>query len=468
MEILLKYLQPFDFNNEEMIQQYEAPLDLSPGSIISHLCNELYLLPVEKQMLTNVVKQKLPYAEGDNTAGERNQKLTFEQLVVKITSESNTDELSKEFTKTFTLFNSPKYLLACLFARYFTNIASVDANITNLEDLRYVRIKVLQFLILWMSETPFTFDKVLINAVKSFYNSISSGHVADEEKIILNSLNDLIEYIMAHQIDTLTSIINRTADHRSIFGPKYVLPVLRKTHPLQVALQIAYIDSIIFQAVNPKDLMAMIGGQISANSCPSIMYLHQHFDALSKFVAFSIIFEKAAKERASIFAIWVEILLELNKVNDFSGVFAVYNGITHPAVARLKTTNNEAWKLISFRTKREFGSIQNITSFYNNFNAYRQALLVRIPPLVPFMGCFQKDWVYFQELNNFHPDDSLIDLHVIHTAYDLYNAFKKYQEIKYNIKEDPEIQIILLNLSKDLPDARKLMQISMLQEQQNG
>lgn len=465
MEILLKALMPIDFNNEESYHVVEQPLELTPGTIISHLCNELSLLPIEKQSLMNV-SYKLPDGLIDvNNAIASNQKMLFEHLIVLLTSGNVSQDLIEHFIITFTLFRSPKYLLACLFARYFTNIASSSANINSLIDLTHVRVQVLKFLTSWMNVTPFVFNVELLGVIEIFYNRVSFGHVSIEERLILNKLNEQVSIISSKDQDEIGSLLNRVNPGSYFsFGANTICVQLRNMGPLAVAHQISLVDSIIFKSIKPKDLMAIIGGQITAKSCPTIDYLQTNFDRLSKITAFSIIFDNDVKLRSATYNLWVHVMFELLKICDFSGLFAVFMGITHPSVERLKTTIDDAWRQMGIKKKMEFERIKQICSFSNNFSYYRKTLQTCKPPIVPFFGCFQKDWVYFQELNNFQPSDNKIDVQIIEKAYELYSTVQKYQMYTYNYEEDPSFLKILLNNSKDLPDSIKLMQISALQE----
>lgn len=463
MELLVKALEPVDYNDDKCYIDQESPLEFGRGTILSHLCSELELLPVEKQMLVNVAK-RLPLDLVTGTEKiDKHKKINFEHLVVLLTSEGNWDDLQQEFITTFTLFKSPKYLLACIFARYFTDPNEGTSNITSIAELEQTRMRVLKFLIKWMSTAPFYFNDQLLKTIRQFYNTISIGHLSEGEKELVDAIDKQLILMDQTNVDELTSLMLRSIDSK-VLGPKSTFPVLKKTHPQQVALQIALQDSLIFGAVNPRDLMACIGGQMSAKNSPSISYLQEHFDTLSKFVAFSVIFEREVKVRATVYSMWVSILFELRKINDFSGMFSIYGGITHPCVERLKSTIDEAWRQMGAKVKREFETIKNICSFNNNFHGYRQAILISHLPCVPFLGCFQKDWVYFQEMNNFHTGDNTLDIMTIDKAYELYISVQKYQATKYQIKEDPTLQKILFNISKDLPDSVKLMQISALQE----
>ncbi|EAY09061.1 RasGEF domain containing protein [Trichomonas vaginalis G3] len=463
MKVLCNALDPFDYNDDDIFNEAEPPLDLSAGSILGHLCNALSLLPIEKQMLMNVVKTLPPDVQLTKDYVDTVKKLSFEHLVILLTSEGNWKNLAAQFLITFPLFNSPKYLLACLFARYFTNYNSSLANVTSLVELEQTRKRVITFLIMWMSLAPFYFNETLLNAIQLFYNMVSIGHLSEAEKIMITSLSNQMAIMNETVVDDLTSLMLKTTDNK-ILGPKSTFPILQKTHPQQIALQIALQDSLIFGAISPRDVIACIGGQLTAKNSPSISFLQEHFDTLSHFVAFSVIFEREVKVRATVYSMWVSILFELRKVNDFCGMFSIYGGITHPSVERLKSTIEEAWKTMGPKTKREFETIKNICSFNNNFHGYRQAVLISHPPCVPFFGCFQKDWVYFQEMNEFHTNDNKIDIPTIGKAYELYAAVQKYQKVKYEIREDITIQKILFNISKDLLDSVKLMQISALQE----
>lgn len=466
MEILLRALKPFDFNSEEAFDTIEQPLDFEPGSIVSFLCNELALLPIEKESLMTVVNKLPSELQGKVDLRNLTQKIAFEHVVILLTSENTPKTFMKRFIITFPLFNSPKYLLACLFARFFTNISSASSNISTLSELGVVRVQVLKFLVRWMKSTPFVFTADLLGVVKSFYNRVSFGHVSKDERYVLHKLRDRIDFLSVNDHDEINTLIKRTFDDKTVsIRPNVVISVVQKLQPRVIAEQIALVDSAIFRSVSPKDLMGMISGQMTAKSIPSIDCLQHHFDKLSTLVAFSIIFDFDVKIRATMYATWVKILFELYKVRDYSGMFAVYGGITHPSVMRLKNTNEEAWKMLGFKTKLEYGNVSKICSFFNNFAAYRQTLQYSQPPLVPFFGCFQKDWVYFQELL-LNPSDNKIEIPILEKAYDLYSAVQKYQTVKYDFEENQEMLKILLNSSKELPDSIKLMQISALQESQ--
>lgn len=74
--------------------------------------------------------------------------------------------------------------------------------------------------------------------------------------------------------------------------------------------------------------------------CPNVLALIERVNRMSYWIPAVILFEKTVKKRIEWFEKFVEVAVELKKLNNYSAVMAIMAGLGQSAVSRLKLTKN--------------------------------------------------------------------------------------------------------------------------------
>ena len=462
MDKLLRALNTDICDDDEDAMDIQ-PLDTLPGTFISKLYHDLGLLPVEIQNM-HLVCTKTP---GDpNEIKFHDGKLesaTFDQMVIYLTSkEEPENDFVISFLNTFVMFASPELLFAALVARFYTNIWAPTSNIKDSESLSITRQRVIDVLVAWMTNADFNISENTLKAIETFYSSISTGPSTEKEQIFYNKLKQGLDDLKLKRETNVAKNMQELHNDQFVYKMNSTMDLFLKTDVASLAAQMTLQNSNIFRSVNPSDLLSVILGRIEAKNSVTFNDLQEHFDRLSRFVSFSIIYFMELPMRVQTFKMWVNISFKFKANNDYAGLFAVIVGLSHASISRLTKTLDEVWKQLGTSIKNQFEELKNLTNFANNFNNYRQTLATTKRPCIPFIGCFQKDWIYFQETGK-GKDQICIPRSRIDKCYELLDTVRKYQNDTYQIQENETIQTYLYNLP-ELPDSMKLMQISMMQE----
>ena len=462
MDKLLRALNSDIIDDDEDATDVQ-PLDTLPGTFISKLYHELGLLPVEIQNM-HLVCTKTPGDPKEIIMEDgKIESATFEQMVIYLTSkEAPEHDFVIRFLNTFVMFASPELLFAALVARFYTNIFAPTSNIKDSESLSIARQRVIDILVAWMTYADFNISENTLRAIETFYQSISAGPSTENEKKFYNKFKSGLDKLKTQRESNTVRNMRELHNDQYNYKMNSTMELFLKTEPASLADQMTLQNSNIFRSVNPSDLLSVILGKIEAKNSITFNDLQDHFDRLSRFVSFSIIYFDLSL-RVQTYKMWVNVAFRFRESNDYAGLFAIIVGLTHVSVTRMTKTLDEAWKQLGTSVKTKFEELKSLTNFGNNFNNYRQTLATTKRPCIPFIGCFQKDWVYFQETGK-RKDHLLIPKSRIDKCYELLDTVRRYQSDIYNIQEYETIQTYLYNLP-ELPDSTKLMQISAIQEQ---
>ena len=112
--------------------------------------------------------------------------------------------------------------------------------------------------------------------------------------------------------------------------------------------------------------------------------------------------------------------------------------------------------------KEEHDSLMKLVSLTNNFKNYREVIDISPSPTIPFIACFQKDWVYFQETTK-AVVKNLINVDVIDQGVKLLDKILYMRNDDYNIVPDEEVIDVLSRITASL-DLFGLMKLSTAME----
>jgi hypothetical protein len=350
-------------------------------------------------------------------------------------------KLQRDIILTITTYTTAKQYLATLLVRYFDDDSIACKN------------RVMTIISFWAKLNPQVFDEDMISSLLSFSGFVSSDRLLGDSvqfKLFVNSIKFLRK--CKDQETKFTSVGNSSVEPQTFFT------AVRRYGTQFMAEQFVMLHSRIFTSISQEDFVHII----FMNEKPkSLDNYTQMYDNLSIFVSYSIIYNPKTEDRVNAFKIWVEIAIELKKCNDYFGLFGVMLGLQHKSVTRMTKTIDLAMHECR-GIKEEFDKLVVLTSVGSNFKEYRDAILVSPSPSVPFLACFQKDWVYFRES---YParNDGLINLVRVRKGIELLEKIIYMRSDNYNIEANEVIITMISNLAVDA-DTQKLMNISRKNE----
>ena len=214
--------------------------------------------------------------------------------------------------------------------------------------------------------------------------------------------------------------------------------------------------SHLFCDISQEELV----GMIFKNEYPqSLMRFTKNFDVFSTFVSFTVVYKQTPEERSDIFIMWVIIALEFKRMNNYYGLFFVVGALMHSSIKRMaKTMKLVEEKLIFSNYDKAFEELKALVAFKNNFGVYREVISKSPPPSVPFIACFQKDAVYFQETNKII-ENGLINVKAITKGVKLLDKILFLRNDSYQIEPDEEALEMLDDITVSL-DTFGLMKLS--------
>ncbi|RKO93727.1 ras guanine nucleotide exchange factor domain-containing protein, partial [Blyttiomyces helicus] len=138
-----------------------------------------------------------------------------------------------------------------------------------------------------------------------------------------------------------------------------------------VARQLDLLESEIFHAIKPRDLLQHIWSRRhKGRHAPSVAASIGHFNFISSWVTTQILLQKKLKTRAKVLGKFMKIAQILRNSNNYNTLMAVLAGINSAPILRLRQTR----KLLQSRQSyRNYLALEKLMSSERSFGAYRQA-----------------------------------------------------------------------------------------------
>lgn len=432
------------------------------------------LLPTEEEISSVETLNTDPFPKPEEWKQEEGAKFpgcaSFVQLMLYLTQIYTVNiEFQKIFLVTFPSFATPRQLLTAIFKRYYTDIRDPDCNVKDDKILKQMRMRIIRVLQFWVNLVPYQFDDTMVETLNEFYSILQKEYERENQNKknpVLTILEERMKKLQEHKNNQANK--DNSSPRLSTGAPlgkgksKWVTLM---PDPNTLAEQITLLHSEIFRSIGVMELLSAIWGSKKGGGSEHVDELTKHFDLLSRYVQLSIIAERDnPKTRAELFLYWLEVGIRFFKDCNYHGVFAIIYGLTHRSVQRMPQTMKSVEKLLKKKKrKEEYDKLVKLCDISGNYREYRPLIEKDIVgPIIPFIGCFQKDLIYAQE--GFpNKINGLINFNKLIKCYELISIVEKYQNEKYKFERNEEYQQAICSFP-DLPDTTGIMNLSQEKE----
>ena len=161
---------------------------------------------------------------------------------------------------------------------------------------------------------------------------------------------------------------------------------IKDTSASTLAEQFSVIDIENYEDVAPWDLIlwSRVSEAERESKCPSLYRLVDRYYEIGHFVATTIVSEPEVEDRVEMITKFLDVARCANDLGNFNLMMAVYSGITHPVLKRLKTT----WASMPSEKMKLLNSFIKYCDPEDNYDAMRTyiELTSTVRPVLPFLG----------------------------------------------------------------------------------
>lgn len=151
-----------------------------------------------------------------------------------------------------------------------------------------------------------------------------------------------------------------------------------------------------YEDVAPWDLIlwSRVGENERESKCPSLYRLVDRYYEIGHFVATTIVSEPEVEDRVEMICKFLDVTRCANDLGNFNLMMAIYSGITHPVLKRMKST----WSSMPSEKMKLLNSFIKYCDPEDNYDAMRTyvELTSTVRPCLPFLGG------YLAEMSSIH------------------------------------------------------------------
>jgi len=206
--------------------------------------------------------------------------------------------------------------------------------------------------------------------------------------------------------------------------------------PDDVADQLTLIEWEMYKEVEDGEFLHLNWKKDDAKKkrlAPNVINLVERFNSVSYWVATEIVMQTDLKTRIQVLKKFIGVAERMKAIGNFNGVMEIIGGLNQLAVQRLK----ETWAQMPARLMTVVEELNNLMSNMQNYKAYRAALGIIKPPILPYLGVYLRDIIFIDEGNpNYLGDkkDGMINFDKLLLIGDVLVAVRKWQLTPYTFE----------------------------------
>jgi len=362
---------------------------------------------------------------------------------------------------TYRSFATPQVLLLKLIERYNVPTPKYYSDDNFKRTKNSIQMAVIQVIKLWA--TQYVGD---LNTEMRYYIKEFLLHVQRTKNInIFDSVRNHLE---------LQSSLTRKASF-SIPPPPAKLPknmhtstlTLEDIPKIEIARQFTVLDYELFKFVAPSELVNTNWVANFSNSnpklkAPNVVACIDRFNNVSMWVVSCILREDRLKKRVKTISRFYKIMEHLIELNNFHSLMAMYAGMNHFAVGRLKWS----FESLPSNIKKIQAEVSNLLDNSNSYFSYREALkkcASSTTPCIPFLGIHLQHLLVIEDSN---PEklSHLINFYKCQLISNIIADLKQFQEYPYNLQKVTKLYDLIQNLPIFSTDEKSLHNLSFALE----
>ncbi|KAF2998189.1 hypothetical protein E8E13_004200 [Curvularia kusanoi] len=373
------------------------------SSELRSLMNEDVAAGEEHLLETTYVHELVYNKEGQISGG------SLPALVEQLTTHESTPDVVfvTTFYLTFRLFTTPTELAQALIDRFEYVGDSQAVGVP-------VRLRVYNVFKGWLeSHWSADSDSTALGLILAFATGKLRDSLPAAGKRLAELTSKVTEVRAGALVPRLVSSIGKTGVSNTIFSSneanapstnvtKSQLNALRASKegrsqcsildfdPMELARQFTIIESKLFCAIQPEELLALEWTKKSDSKAVNVKAMSKLSTDLANLVADTILHIEDAKKRAGMIKHWVKIAAKCLELNNYDSLMAIICSLNSSMVMRLKRT----WELVSAKTKVRLEELKAITDVGRNYAVLRQRLQNHVAPCIPFVGIYLTDLTF--------------------------------------------------------------------------
>ena len=308
------------------------------------------------------------------------------------------------------------------------NLSKNEGGLFKKKILKTIQLKVLIFLQHWFKNQKISLilqdpelEAMFIEALYCLFN-------LKQEKWLNEPMNRFF-----NEIDEINVLRTRETKRKrkllTTFMPNFVNNgiFLIKTKKKELAQCLCLFDQTNFERIAVRELI--IRGKRCENNRNYYKYIDS-FNFLAKFVSFLLLSFKQTYSRIEFLEDLIDLIEELKRLNNFHSSFALFLGISYPAIVRLKPVLHQ--KL----SKNYKNKLEALTEMFDNQATFREILQKAVLPCVPALSFFTKELAMIDESFKFNKkegsENKMVDFLKMSRQATVVKKIELYRTCRYN------------------------------------